>query len=118
MLLIIEWLSRISENSIHAVVTDPPYGVKEYDFDQLQKRVDGNGGIWRIPPLFDGHQRVVVDPFMGSGSTVAAGEAIGICCIGVERNLEYYEMSRTAIPKLITLETPKQQMNDLQLTLW
>ncbi|WP_407889762.1 hypothetical protein [Scytonema sp. NUACC26] len=52
-----EWLSRISENSIHAVVTDPPYGVKEYDFNQLQKRANGNGGIWRIPPSFDGHQR-------------------------------------------------------------
>lgn len=287
-----EWLSRIPENSIHAVVTDPPYGVKEYDFDQLLKRANGNGGIWRIPPSFDGHQRsplprftalttkerlalknfflewaklvvrvlrpgghvfiasnaflsqlvfsalvegglefrgelirlvrtlrggdrpknaedefpnvssmlrgcyepwgilrkpiptgmklseclrqfqtgglrrnpdgtplgdviasertpqkeraianhpslkpqsflrqvvytalplgegVIVDTFMGSGSTVAAAEAVGVCCIGVERNLEYYEMSRTAIPKLITLETPKQQMNDLQLTLW
>ncbi|WP_335073935.1 hypothetical protein [Nostoc sp.] len=52
-----EWLSRIPENSIHAVVTDPPYGVKEYDFDQLLKRANGNGGIWRIPPSFDGHQR-------------------------------------------------------------
>jgi site-specific DNA-methyltransferase (adenine-specific) len=55
---------------------------------------------------------------MGSGSTVAAAEATGVCCIGIERNLEYYEMSRTAIPKLITLETPSQQMTDLQLTLW
>jgi len=52
-----EWLSRIPENSIHSVVTDPPYGVKEYDLDQLQKRSDGNGGIWRIPPSFDGHTR-------------------------------------------------------------
>jgi site-specific DNA-methyltransferase (adenine-specific) len=71
--------------------------------------------VYAALPLGEG---IVVEPFMGSGSTVAAGEAIGICCIGVERNLEYYEMSRTAIPKLITLETPKQQMNDLQLTLW
>ncbi|MEC4816486.1 MAG: hypothetical protein SAK29_24955 [Scytonema sp. PMC 1069.18] len=45
------------ENSVHAVVTDPPYGVKEYDFEQLLKRANGNGGIWRIPPSFDGHQR-------------------------------------------------------------
>lgn len=52
-----EWLSRVPENSIHAVVTDPPYGVKEYDFDQLEKRSNGNGGIWRIPPSFDGHTR-------------------------------------------------------------
>ena len=47
----LDWLSRISENCVHAVVTDPPYGVKEYDVDQLEKRANGNGGIWRIPPL-------------------------------------------------------------------
>lgn len=52
-----EWLSLIPENSLHAIVTDPPYGVKEYNPDQLQKRENGSGGIWRIPPSFDGHQR-------------------------------------------------------------
>ncbi|MEH2167677.1 MAG: DNA methyltransferase [Nostoc sp.] len=287
-----EWLSRLPENSIHAVVTDPPYGVKEYDFDQLLKRANGNGGIWRIPPSFDGHQRAplprftalttkerlalknffvewaklvvrvlrpgghvliasnaflsqlvfsalvegglefrgelirlvrtlrggdrpknaedefpdvssmlrgcyepwgvlrkpipvgmklseclrefqtgglrrnrdgtplgdviasertpqkeraianhpslkpqsflrqvvyaalplgegfIVDTFMGSGSTVAAAEAVGLCCIGIERNLDYYEMSCTAIPKLINLEVASQNITDLQLTLW
>lgn len=52
-----EWLGRIPESSLHAIVTDPPYGVKEYDFDQLEKRANGNGGIWRIPPSFDGKVR-------------------------------------------------------------
>lgn len=52
-----EWLSRVPENSLHAIVTDPPYGVKEYDFDQIDKRANGNGGVWRIPPSFDGHAR-------------------------------------------------------------
>lgn len=52
-----EWMGRIPKSSIHAVVTDPPYGVKEYDFDQLEKRGNGNGGIWRIPPSFDGSTR-------------------------------------------------------------
>jgi len=51
------WLRRIPEASIHAVVTDPPYGVKEYDAEQLEKRTAGRGGIWRIPPSFDGHTR-------------------------------------------------------------
>ena len=290
-----EWLSRIPENSIHAVVTDPPYGVKEYDFDQIAKRANGNGGIWRIPPAFDGHKRsplprftaltqkerqnlksfflewaklvervlrpgghvfiasnaflsqlvfsaliegglefrgelirlvrtlrggdrpknaeeefpdvssmlrgcyepwgilrkpipagmklsdclrefqtgglrrnpngnpfgdvipsertpqqekkianhpslkpqsflrqvvyaalplgegVIIDTFMGSGSTVAAAEAVGVSCIGVERYLEYYEMSCIAIPKLINLETQIQEteeIEDLELTLF
>lgn len=52
-----EWLGRIPENSLHAIVTDPPYGVKEYAFDQIEKRANGNGGIWRIPPSFDGNVR-------------------------------------------------------------
>ncbi|MCA9153689.1 MAG: hypothetical protein KDA38_02840 [Planctomycetales bacterium] len=42
---------------MHAIVTDPPYGVKEYDLDQLEKRAAGSGGVWRIPPSFDGHTR-------------------------------------------------------------
>lgn len=52
-----KWLGRLPENTLHAIVTDPPYGVKEYDFDQLEKKDNGNGGIWWIPPSFDGHVR-------------------------------------------------------------
>jgi site-specific DNA-methyltransferase (adenine-specific) len=59
----LEWLSRVPESTIHAVVTDPPYGVKEYDLDQLEKRASGNGGIWRIPPSFDGHTRAPLPRF-------------------------------------------------------
>lgn len=51
------WLAKLPENSLHAVVTDPPYGLKEYEADQLEKRHNGKGGIWRIPPTFDGSQR-------------------------------------------------------------
>ncbi|HUT98277.1 MAG TPA: site-specific DNA-methyltransferase [bacterium] len=52
-----EWLGKREANSIHAVVTDPPYGLREYDEDQLEKRKNGNGGVWRIPPAFDGQSR-------------------------------------------------------------
>ena len=52
-----EWMKQVSDDSIHAVVTDPPYGVKEYEPEQLEKRTNGNGGVWRIPPSFDGHLR-------------------------------------------------------------
>ena len=51
------WLGRVKEDSFHAVVTDPPYGVKEYNLDQIEKRHNGNGGVWRIPPSFDGSDR-------------------------------------------------------------
>ena len=59
----LEWLSRVPENSFHAIVTDPPYGVKEYDFDQLKKMTEGRGGVWRIPPSFDGHTRAPLPRF-------------------------------------------------------
>ena len=52
-----EWLARQEPNSIHAVVTDPPYGLVEYTTKEKEKLRNGKGGIWRIPPSFDGHQR-------------------------------------------------------------
>jgi site-specific DNA-methyltransferase (adenine-specific) len=64
-----EWLSRLPENCLHAVVTDPPYGVKEYDVDQIQKRANGNGGIWRIPPSFDGSTRSPLPRFTALDQT-------------------------------------------------
>jgi site-specific DNA-methyltransferase (adenine-specific) len=52
-----DWLAEAKPLSIHAVVTDPPYGLVEYKPDQLEKMKNGNGGIWRVPPSFDGCQR-------------------------------------------------------------
>jgi site-specific DNA-methyltransferase (adenine-specific) len=49
-----EWLARAEPDSIHAVVTDPPYGLLEYSPQQVQKLRAGRGGVWRIPPSFDG----------------------------------------------------------------
>lgn len=51
------WLAEREENSITAIVTDPPYGVKEYTEIEIEKQRAGKGGIWRIPPAFDGHKR-------------------------------------------------------------
>lgn len=52
-----EWLAAASRQSIHAVVTDPPYGLLEYSPQELAKLKHGRGGVWRIPPSFDGCQR-------------------------------------------------------------
>lgn len=52
-----EWLVRRAANSIHAVVTDPPYGLKEYTDEEKTKLRRGRGGVWRIPPTFDGCKR-------------------------------------------------------------
>jgi hypothetical protein len=39
-----EWLGEQPENSIHAVVTDPPYGLVEYSPQQQEKLHKGKGG--------------------------------------------------------------------------
>ena len=58
-----DWLAGQPSDSIHAIVTDPPYGVKEYEHVQLEKRAAGHGGIWRIPPSFDGNVRAPLPRF-------------------------------------------------------
>jgi len=52
-----QWLASVPDNSIHAVVTDPPYGVIEYNGVNQEKLRAGRGGVWRIPPSFDGAKR-------------------------------------------------------------
>lgn len=51
------WFEAREENSIHAIVTDPPYGLKEYTDIEKTKLRNGRGGVWRIPPSFDGCKR-------------------------------------------------------------
>lgn len=53
----IAWLAAQKPQSIHAVVTDPPYGLVEYSPKEQRKLRAKQGGVWRIPPSFDGHQR-------------------------------------------------------------
>ena len=53
----LDWLRDRNPQSIHAVVTDPPYGLFEYSIEQQEKLRSGKGGVWRIPPAFDGVQR-------------------------------------------------------------
>lgn len=53
----IDWLKAAPFQSVHAVVTDPPYGLVEYSDTEQEKLRNGRGGVWRIPPSFDGHRR-------------------------------------------------------------
>ena len=59
----ISWLQGRSENSIHAVVTDPPFGIREYNENEKKKLRIGKGGVWRIPPSFDGCRRMPLPRF-------------------------------------------------------
>ncbi len=53
----LDWLRTCEPNSIHAVITDPPYGLVEYSALEQEKLRAGRGGVWRIPPSFDGARR-------------------------------------------------------------
>ena len=54
----LDWFQEAPECSISGIVTDPPYGVKEFQPEELQKlHGDSTGGVWRIPPSFDGSVR-------------------------------------------------------------
>lgn len=57
------WLRQQERNSVHAVVTDPPYGLFEYHAEQQAKLRLGKGGVWRIPPAFDGTARAPLPRF-------------------------------------------------------
>lgn len=64
-----DWLADYPEHSIHAVVADPPYGVVEYSAREIEKLRNGQGGVWRIPPSFDGHQRAPLPRFTVLGDS-------------------------------------------------
>ena len=65
----LEWLSHRAPESIHAVVTDPPYGLVEYSERDQTKLREGRGGIWRLPPSFDGVKRSPLPRFTVLSST-------------------------------------------------
>ena len=59
----LEWLSMQPQNSIHGVVTDPPYGMLEYSPSEIRKLRAGRGGVWRIPPEIGGSKRAPLPRF-------------------------------------------------------
>ncbi len=52
-----EWLRERSPLSLHAVCTDPPYGVVEFSGKEMSKLRAGRGGVWRLPPTIGGSRR-------------------------------------------------------------
>jgi site-specific DNA-methyltransferase (adenine-specific) len=58
-----EWMRSREPRSVHAIVTDPPYGLVEYSEREQAKLRRGRGGVWRIPPAFDGIRRAPLPRF-------------------------------------------------------
>lgn len=53
----IEVLQALKAESVSAVVTDPPYALEYLQHEQRMLRDGNRGGVWRLPPRFDGYQR-------------------------------------------------------------
>ena len=54
-----------------------------------------------VLPLGEG---IIVDPFCGAASTLAAAEVSGYQSIGIEKDIKYFEMARRALPKLVAFK--------------
>lgn len=59
----LDWMVARRSNSIEAVVTDPPFGFREYTDIEKHKLRHGRGGVWRLPPSFDGAKRLPLPRF-------------------------------------------------------
>jgi site-specific DNA-methyltransferase (adenine-specific) len=58
--------------------------------------------VWSALPLGKG---ILLDPFMGSGSTIAAALHLGYQSIGIEIDAEYFNMANSVISALAALPT-------------
>lgn len=58
-----DWMRGAPTQSVHAIVTDPPYGLIEYSETEQAKLRVGHGGVWRFPPSYDGHKRAPLPRF-------------------------------------------------------
>lgn len=85
-----DWLAKAPTNSVEAVVTDPPYGLIEYSEREQAKLRGGRGGVWRIPPSFDGNKRAPLPRF-----TVLSRDDIG------ELERFFVAWSRLLLPVLV-----------------
>lgn len=85
----IQWLAELPPNSIHAVVTDPPYGLIEYEDKDHDKLKSGKGGVWRIPPSFDGANRKPLPRFTVLSQDEISGlyNFFGALAYGLQRAL-------------------------------
>ncbi len=85
-----DWIEQQDDGSIHAIVTDPPYGLHEYTPEQQAKLRKGKGGVWRIPPSFDGHVRSPLPRF-----TTLTTEQLA------ELRTFFFVWARLLLPKLV-----------------
>ncbi len=58
-----EWMQGRKPESIHAIVTESPYGVQEYSEVEKAKGIAGLCAVWRVPPQFGDCKRMPLPRF-------------------------------------------------------
>jgi site-specific DNA-methyltransferase (adenine-specific) len=67
-------LAGLNADQLDAVCTDPPYGMVEFSDSEVAKLRSGKGGVWRIPPKWDGCERKPLPRF----SVLSEEQKLGI----------------------------------------
>lgn len=75
----LSWMAERDPESIHAIVTDPPYALVEYSKKEQAKLRTGRGGVWRIPPKLNGVRRNPVPRFTVLGADERARLSAFFC---------------------------------------
>lgn len=116
---VLDVLAQMPDASVDCIVTSPPYfGLRDYGLDPViwPDGWEGQHGLEPTVAMYVEHQRIVwaelrrvlaphlmrwlvrlvtpaggliLDPFLGSGTTAIAAQAEGFRCIGIEREAEY-----------------------------
>lgn len=98
-----EVLKTLADASVDSIVTDPPYHLttgKKGGTGPASVNLNTPQGRARVTTGFMGQQwdgGVVLDPFMGSGSTLKAAELEGFSAIGIELSPECIAIARRRI---------------------
>jgi hypothetical protein len=85
-----DWLRECKPRALHAVCTDPPYGVLEFTEKEVSKLRAGRGGMWRLPPTIGGSQRDPLPRF-----TVLTGAQ------KLEQRRFFHEWGKALLPALV-----------------
>lgn len=54
---------------------------------------------------------IILDPFAGSGVTLAAATSQGLLSIGIEKDSEFFRLAQETIPKLLAISGPEEEFS-------
>jgi site-specific DNA-methyltransferase (adenine-specific) len=78
-----------------------PIGEKSDGYHPTQKPLE----LVRRCLAIHGISSIVLDPFMGSGTTLLAALELGIFAIGIEQDLRFFELARARIASVVSQKT-------------